>query len=1858
MTDKKDPSRRGTVSGAPPEDDLDWDAALDEWEQKFVPEVAQDKETKKPATLTGSPLDRPSRPLYRPPPGPIVPPPRSLPRTQSVGAGLPRPAKPPPPHARQAVSSPLSPPQAGVPAASQGGVAKPLPVAIDVAIEPDFDQDLSTTVVSDGPEFDIAATEAQEPAKPEPVGFTPADDPPGDDIDRLLNESARPQPRQPSAIDLTLADVELVDPALSGATAGRSPSIAEESSHSVPGPVSPPPAIGQAPVPSPLPVLAPEEREHDPDAQTASRRMASFAPPAREEATEIDRPLTPRGPAPNDDEDPTRAYERPVLSAKPGKARSISNEATAEFVARAEWMEAEARTMEGDSQARALLSVSELYAIAGDAQRAYQLAAEARDLAPRLPLSHRQVRALMPSPRDPDALVAALELEARHAPSNEARAHAVLLAADVLRSHGDETAAARLWADLAANVPDDIRAPLASVAHALARGEIDRAAEARAGLRSTTLASGLLRALSLRGATLAEEGTEDRATTASNSMRRAREALDSADVVSAAQCIGELRKVPELARSAAWLSAALGATRRDTRANAAVTLKSLLEEGEELARPLLAALAIELGDSALVEAAIQGGAFSTADRAVLGALVDTKGSVREPDIEALAIAGAMAPLASAIAATAWPRAHESDGPVSPSDARARQVDARADHVAGTEASRHALRLARLVGADAPSEMLREALTKLGPGGPTEAASVALELGVREGKFAGVSDTVKSWASADDSRGRPSDAKAAAALIAERAGYTDAALSAYREARAADPTNEAVLRAIASLDPATELPQELNELADALVTGTRAALARLEAVVREQDVDDATRADLLERAHTADPTLPMPSFLAERIARRSGNVEDVLRWIAERRSLAGDPLERALDCVREALLIADRDPELAAQRLEEAHRSRPDDVALRELFERLSREPPPDRAPWREQRAAAKTGNARALYFMEAAHEYERVGDRTGSLRAAEAAVASGDSLLARLARERAELEGGSAGRLADELLAHARATESARERREAYERLADIDGIGRGDPASALLWHRSILEETPDYQPSLRHIEHALIGDGRDDELEPITASIARALATTANGNGDGDPECVAHADLATRLRSRGATGDWESTYELATLATSQPQPSITSLRLLNAHARARRNDAALVTATIALVDRATRPSEIASLLVRAGEAASRAGDLERAREMLERSKTEDPGDVVTWGLLADVRQRAGDPRGAAEACESLARTSVVPAHQLPAWYDAARFWLDDVHDMDRGIAALEQAASLDIVYEDVFPRLSALYASRGARNELAGLLERRIATIVDPQERVAMEVDRGRALLDVGDTAGAREALKTALDAQPDHVAALIAYGELSAKEHDWDEAEQAWVRLARLLTNPDEQRDVYARLGELYSVNSVNLARAELAFKEVLKRAPGDIATLEHLVDIYRRQNDAGRAIELVQQLILQAKDSAEKRQRLVELSSIHESQGHDPRRAEQVLEGARREFPTDVTVLRALAEFYIRHKQMPAVHILLDRAAADARRAFAAGRFAPALFEVMRAVFELRGKKDASLVVAATLAAIDGQPASVRGADARALDPRLDDRLAPEVLSPALRSLLAKAGGALDAAIPLDLRALHAAPLPQAAQPLAAIVSAIASTAGMPNVKILVSPQLGKACVPVTSEPPTLVVGEALLSAVGNERARTFMMVRALKLLLAHASALVRIPATDLAVLVSAWLHAFNPTWTPSGINPAMLAAAAKRIAAAVPRSIEPVVGMLALEVAGSIGTQAPTLGTNALAWANRAALLAVGDPNAALDAIAWSHGAKEAAPTDPQERSNWISRTHEAKDLLAFSVSDAYADARNRVGLDKI
>lgn len=1512
---------------------------------------------------------------------------------------------------------------------------------------------------------------------------------------------------------------------------------------------------------------------------------------------------------------PTFENERPAHAWLDGSALEALRD-------RATWLEEEARALEDDEErARALLAVSELRAIADETDMAVSLAAEARQLAPHLPLTWAQTRGLT-SPRAPHALEE-LDAEVPHARTAAARVHVTLLAADVARTSGDMNGAIERWEQAKKLEPLDIRAPLARAAVALGMREHTSPALRLSEVREhEPVDQAIGHLLGLRGAPHTERLPD--VLLPNDALRRLRHFLSTQDFPSAQATTAEIGRVAGLTKAAAWLSSAFGALSTSTRKSSQKTLKTLADAGDRQARRAHAARSLELSDpEGLLASLADTDAFGPEERAILTALAG--GDAREGNLTE-ALDATLAPLAAGIAGATFPALE------------------RSRHLAGDAPVRAKVRLARLAASRAEDTRLSEAHGDLGEPTAFEDAVVA-QRALFEGKSAEVATLLARMAAgAEGTNERARDRQLVRALVAETSGDATQAKIAMHAARDLSGPLESMVRLDLATDPTLEPAPELLATAEAMEPQVPAALLRLEALARE-DLPDATRAAELARAHEAGGSLGIAAFLAERVARRAGDEEEVLKWTRERRTLSEDSLELALDGVRESWLVADHDPQGATARLVEAHEAFPRDVALRELYERL--DPHASKAAWRDAQAEGTSGETRALFASQAAFEHALARENTAALASAKVAsqaVASGSRGPTDVLLDRLEIASGEVSRLTDGLLELARSSQEPTERREAYERLAELDWVGRKDRASAILWHRSVLEENPAHLPSLRYLEHALVGAGRDEELEPVHAAIAHTLGRESPG------ETSAHAYAAIDLRTRNPEQGFDAAFDLVKLAY-ESAPSLWAMRAMYAHARAKKDDALALEVLGKLIEDSTRMPETAALLVRASEAAARLGAPGEARALLERAASTDPGDVLTWGFLAEVRAHAEDLRAAAEACESQARTSVVPAHQLVAWYDAARTWLEVLKDEERGVLALEQAAMIDASFSDVFSRLFALYTAQKKDAALAELLESRLTKVDDPDERVALEVQLGMALAEMGDTEKAREVLQRALDQRPEQKDALFALAGILAKESDHEAAEKAYVSLSRLVLEPEEAKRVFEALAELYAGPLANLSRAEVALKEVLKRFPEDLASLEKLVAVHRRQNDVSRAVEVKQQVVSLAKTPEERLTRLVELAHIHETTGRDPRKAEQTLEAARKEFPLSVVALRALAEFFARHNQMPAMHVLLDRAASDARRAFAGGRFVTSLFETLATAYELRGKADAARVVSATLSAISGQPAELRGAELAAGSPELDDLLAPDVMSPALRALLARAGDGLDRAHPMDLNALSPTPLP-ATSPLAPLIQGAASAMGISGLMVLVSAKAGQVAIPATSTPPTLVVGEKLLES-GNDRARAFQIVRALKLLSLRASALVRGKSEEVNALVSAWLSLFNPSWKPANVPPGLLQDMQRKLAPTMPAP-DPNLGVTALEAAGLLGTSGPQLRAAAMGWANRVALLAVGDPNAALDAIAWSLR-EERAPTGTEERPAWVARQAEARDLMTFSVSDAYAEARNRLGL---
>jgi tetratricopeptide (TPR) repeat protein len=1040
---------------------------------------------------------------------------------------------------------------------------------------------------------------------------------------------------------------------------------------------------------------------------------------------------------------------------------------------------------------------------------------------------------------------------------------------------------------------------------------------------------------------------------------------------------------------------------------------------------------------------------------------------------------------------------------------------------------------------------------------------------------------------------PADGKLAAAIIEEASGRIDAARRNYTAALGSPERAEAAARALSSSGEQNSSDLFAMLAASLVEEPTRQSLLLYEAAIRGGLADTSSAEDLLTRAHEAAPTLPFASRAAVELARKRGDVPKLLEWLRKQQSAATDPILRALGAVREALLIADEDPAGAASCLSIAVTTRPEDVALRELEGRLSPAPGVERGRWRERIAeAVALPRTKAWFFFEAAGEYEKAGALDDARRALRAAADTGVSDLARVAA-------------------------------------ATIDGEQKSVPEG--------LSEA-------RIAEQRLLGGGPDEELEELSAKLVDQLDRG---------EALAHARLAARLRIRRS--DWESVRELSERASTKKPASIWTLRQASAHARVAGDDARLLEVEQELSGRAERQLDRATLLLRAAEAAARLGRSSEALALVSQTLELSPDHLVALDLRILLETETGAFAEAAENLETLARALVVGEHQCDAWYRAAVLWADKVGDQDRSLTALENVALLDISKNDVFDRLQQQYVRRGDRAKLAELLEARLARTTAPEERISLEVTRGRALADVGDRDAARKALGAALEANPDHADALEAYANLALAEGEWKRAEETWIRLARVASLPEKQAEVYGRLAVLYDSELPNPQRAEICYREILKRRPNDPSATGALVRVYGRLGDIVKAVQLQTELVERATDPDEKRARTLALADVYDEAAKDKRSALAILEKARKAWPHDASVLRAMSRHYRRHGEAAAENVLLDRAAAEARRALTHGRFDLAFFGVLEAVADVRGQADAAQVAGATLAALEGKAEEgVQGAGASSSAATLDDLTAPELLGPALRTLLGKLPTVLDTAYPVDLKALRAVPLPPSAAELGGEIRAIAESMGTRSLELLVSPMLGAVFLPASSTPARLVIGQSLLDSQ-DDATRYFLLVRALKMMQAEVAALSRIAPIELPAVLTALLSILAQNSQATGVDPNKLADARRRLEPAIPPNSATDLATLALEIAGTIGNRASQVGQAVAQWASRTALLAVGSPTLALKGVAVALGQSDGPPSDLAERLKWVLRYPEARDLCVFSVSEGYAEARRRVGL---
>jgi len=895
-----------------------------------------------------------------------------------------------------------------------------------------------------------------------------------------------------------------------------------------------------------------------------------------------------------------------------------------------------------------------------------------------------------------------------------------------------------------------------------------------------------------------------------------------------------------------------------------------------------------------------------------------------------------------------------------------------------------------------------------------------------------------------------------------------------------------------------------------------------------------------------------------------------------------------------------------------------------------------------------TATAALVRAAEAREDASEPGRALELWKRAEALSPGDDTLAACVDRALERL--GDAAALAERCRADIASDDPSR-RALGFEHLADVDGRLRRDEDAAAASLAQLAELRPDDLPTLRALLRRKLATRKDDEAAALSARIARAI----EGHADAAPYCRNAAHLVDRAKDAPPFGS----LELAVIATETGR-DIWALRYLEANARLDREPQALAAVTSRLADAVGTPAERAAYRTREAEARLEAGDLAAALSAFQNAAEATTGNVVALRGVAEAAQRLGKADVAAAALDGVARASAVPAHVADAAHRAGVLWQDAVHDDTRALDSFGKVLDADATWQDAFTRVMKILEAAGRHADAALACQKRIAA-GGPQELISSlwrTVAERR--LAAADRMGAKEALRKALEARATDADALRQLADLLLADAEWKEAAERLTELGKLVSDAEEIRRVFFRLGEVLADRLGELDRAEDSYRRVLAADAHHLPTLQRLSPLLVRREKWAQAREVTQQILQLLSGAAERRPWRVALSQIQEAGFKDLRAAEGQLEEARREAPTDLEAVGLLADFYRRHNAGPALAVHLDRAAADLRRALAVQPFDEGSYRALTRILEWRGKHEGARAVAEVLVMLGQSSASelalaggARGTQPSAADPALDEILMPPSLPPALQELLKLVRETLEKAVGAEPKAFgvgRSDRLPSKGHPIREAAHAVARAYGFNDVEIYVSQRDAAALVALPGNPPSVIIGRDLFGAT-DDAERVFLVARCLKIVQAHLAIPLLLPAGDLGLWLGAIVKQFDPGYASPTLDPGALEERTQRLAKILPRKLRDPLMPFALECEGAKALDPDAIAAGAAELAERSALLVCGSTAAALGALRKMSGdyLRLSSPAELVARAGAVPSIRR---ILEFAVSEPCFQARAR------
>ena len=813
-------------------------------------------------------------------------------------------------------------------------------------------------------------------------------------------------------------------------------------------------------------------------------------------------------------------------------------------------------------------------------------------------------------------------------------------------------------------------------------------------------------------------------------------------------------------------------------------------------------------------------------------------------------------------------------------------------------------------------------------------------------------------------------------------------------------------------------------------------------------------------------------------------------------------------------------------------------------------------------------------------------------------------------------------------------------------RLGDLWEHALANPRKAVLFY----EKAAEAQPSTWYLYSLVQAYERLGMPRELASAIERLAGTVT------DDRTGAELELKIgRIKQRASLDDPVPHFNRATALGSG---RTFALRAIERTVRAMRRHDQLGDLLVGRIEAAGDPVELACLWTELAEHRLRAGDNAAAEHSYRQALGHAPGHLPASAGLAQLLAEQERWTELAELAEREADTLESSRGVADALVRAAILWEEKAGDSSRAVPLYNRVLEVQPAHADAYSRLHRILTDVRDWGALASLIRGRISATTDPRIGAELFVELGQLYLEHLDQRRKGEAcLRRTLELDPLNTYALRTLGDIYYEAGKWSMAEKMYGRLEPLEEDAATRTLLNVRLGDA-EMGQENPYAALSAFKRAAQGTAGqDPELLRKIVRSAEAIGDTGSQVAGLERLAECSPDPGERVDVRKRMALLAETALENDELAVRALEEALVLDPLDIEAIERLAAIYGRASNRSAANQHLQAAVAHHRAELARRPFDLTLYRQIGRVFlwqRIFDRLYCACVVQFHLGELEEVQQRFLWTHHRRCSSvpkgplprsRYEALILPEAARGAIRDLLSAAGRGLQRRATIDPASLGIDKSSKVKKddPLRAVCDEVAALLGGVDFDLSISRTQPDLITAEMLTRPTLILGDRVAKNMVTSVER-FRIGRALFLIAENALVLRDLSVRDINhLLVAIGRCGLPPTELPLSVKqPEQVEEEVRGLSKLLARKDRKVMGTLLPQMAQAMESVNIADFARALGFgANRAGLVAAGEPKVALEEATQLTGSPDSGP--------------EMADLMQYLMSEEYFTLRMELGI---